>query len=111
MSRFPHALCTRGTFSSSTALPLSQAFRNGPSVVLPGLTCHDLGCSQPPVPSKTSVYDTCHGSCLHIEVTYSSSGAFQEPNINARTSWPNSEKHVDQEDAIEAYHGVCQANR
>ncbi|XP_040840603.1 unconventional myosin-Vb [Ochotona curzoniae] len=33
-----------------------------------------------------------------------------EPNINARTSWPNSEKHVDQEDAIEAYHGVCQAN-
>ncbi|XP_023589698.1 unconventional myosin-Vb, partial [Trichechus manatus latirostris] len=34
-----------------------------------------------------------------------------EPNINARTSWPNSEKHVDQEDAIEAYHGVCQTNR
>ncbi|XP_039767426.1 unconventional myosin-Vb isoform X2 [Ornithorhynchus anatinus] len=33
-----------------------------------------------------------------------------EPNINARTSWPNSEKHVDQEDAIEAYHGVCQTN-
>ncbi|KAM5305478.1 unconventional myosin-Vb-like [Glossophaga mutica] len=35
----------------------------------------------------------------------------EEPNINARTSWPNSEKHVDQEDAIEAYHGVCQTNR
>ncbi|XP_063087771.1 unconventional myosin-Vb isoform X2 [Cavia porcellus] len=34
-----------------------------------------------------------------------------EPNISARTSWPNSEKHVDQEDAIEAYHGVCQTNR
>nr|XP_013012542.1 unconventional myosin-Vb [Cavia porcellus] len=33
-----------------------------------------------------------------------------EPNISARTSWPNSEKHVDQEDAIEAYHGVCQTN-
>ncbi|XP_054982056.1 unconventional myosin-Vb isoform X1 [Sorex araneus] len=32
-------------------------------------------------------------------------------DINARTSWPNSEKHVDQEDAIEAYHGVCQTNR
>ncbi|XP_031221901.1 unconventional myosin-Vb isoform X3 [Mastomys coucha] len=39
------------------------------------------------------------------------SGKNMEPNINARTSWPNSEKHVDQEDAIEAYHGVCQTNR
>ncbi|XP_059563243.1 unconventional myosin-Vb [Myotis daubentonii] len=38
-------------------------------------------------------------------------GKSAEPNINARTSWPNSEKHVDQEDAIEAYHGVCQTNR
>ncbi|XP_021571446.1 unconventional myosin-Vb [Carlito syrichta] len=38
-------------------------------------------------------------------------GPSTEPNINARTSWPNSEKHVDQEDAIEAYHGVCQTNR
>ncbi|XP_051825591.1 unconventional myosin-Vb [Antechinus flavipes] len=37
-------------------------------------------------------------------------GRSMEPNINARTSWPNSEKHVDQEDAIEAYHGVCQTN-
>ncbi|XP_012931424.1 unconventional myosin-Vb isoform X1 [Heterocephalus glaber] len=37
-------------------------------------------------------------------------GKSTEPNINARTSWPNSEKHVDQEDAIEAYHGVCQTN-
>ncbi|XP_006837551.1 PREDICTED: unconventional myosin-Vb [Chrysochloris asiatica] len=38
-------------------------------------------------------------------------GKSPEPNIDARTSWPNSEKHVDQEDAIEAYHGVCQTNR
>ncbi|XP_054550028.1 unconventional myosin-Vb isoform X3 [Talpa occidentalis] len=38
-------------------------------------------------------------------------GKSTEPSINSRTSWPNSEKHVDQEDAIEAYHGVCQANR
>lgn len=38
-------------------------------------------------------------------------GKATEPNINARTSWPNSEKYVDQEDAIEAYHGVCQTNR
>ncbi|XP_060028315.1 unconventional myosin-Vb [Erinaceus europaeus] len=37
-------------------------------------------------------------------------GKSTEPNINARASWPNSEKHVDQEDAIEAYHGVCQTN-
>uniref|UniRef100_G1RLP1 Myosin VB n=1 Tax=Nomascus leucogenys TaxID=61853 RepID=G1RLP1_NOMLE len=37
-------------------------------------------------------------------------GRNAEPNINARSSWPNSEKHVDQEDAIEAYHGVCQTN-
>nr|XP_060617232.1 unconventional myosin-Vb isoform X1 [Anolis sagrei ordinatus] len=33
-----------------------------------------------------------------------------EPN-NMQTSWPNSDKHVDPEDAIEAYHGVCQTNR
>lgn len=38
-------------------------------------------------------------------------GKSMEPNIDARTSWPNSEKHVDQDDAIEAYHGVCQTNR
>ncbi|XP_049637542.1 unconventional myosin-Vb [Suncus etruscus] len=37
--------------------------------------------------------------------------AGRSTDINARTSWPNSEKHVDQEDAIEAYHGVCQTNR
>ncbi|XP_019577042.2 unconventional myosin-Vb isoform X2 [Rhinolophus sinicus] len=37
-------------------------------------------------------------------------GKSTEPNIVARTSWPNSEKHVDQDDAIEAYHGVCQTN-
>ncbi|XP_028342797.2 unconventional myosin-Vb-like, partial [Physeter macrocephalus] len=37
-------------------------------------------------------------------------GKGSEPSINARTSWPNSEKHVDREDAIEAYHGVCQTN-
>ncbi|XP_062828632.1 unconventional myosin-Vb isoform X4 [Anolis carolinensis] len=30
---------------------------------------------------------------------------------NIQTVWPNSDKHVDPEDAIEAYHGVCQTNR
>ncbi|XP_067320758.1 unconventional myosin-Vb isoform X2 [Anolis sagrei] len=37
-------------------------------------------------------------------------GRNMEPN-NMQTSWPNSDKHVDPEDAIEAYHGVCQTNR
>ncbi|XP_042304746.1 unconventional myosin-Vb isoform X2 [Sceloporus undulatus] len=38
-------------------------------------------------------------------------GRNMESNINMQTSWPNSDKHVDPEDAIEAYHGVCQTNR
>uniref|UniRef100_A0A8C8SS64 Myosin VB n=1 Tax=Pelusios castaneus TaxID=367368 RepID=A0A8C8SS64_9SAUR len=38
-------------------------------------------------------------------------GKNMESNINTYTSWPNSDKHVDAEDAIEAYHGVCQTNR
>ncbi|XP_054842778.1 unconventional myosin-Vb isoform X2 [Eublepharis macularius] len=37
--------------------------------------------------------------------------SLKESNINMQTSWPNSDKHVDPEDAIEAYHGVCQTNR
>ncbi|XP_053159330.1 unconventional myosin-Vb isoform X2 [Hemicordylus capensis] len=39
------------------------------------------------------------------------SGRNMESKINMQTSWPNSDKHVDPEDAIEAYHGVCQTNR
>ncbi|XP_032624082.1 unconventional myosin-Vb isoform X1 [Chelonoidis abingdonii] len=38
-------------------------------------------------------------------------GKNMDSNINTYTSWPNSDKHVDAEDAIEAYHGVCQTNR
>ncbi|XP_048359206.1 unconventional myosin-Vb-like isoform X1 [Sphaerodactylus townsendi] len=38
-------------------------------------------------------------------------GGNMESNIHMQTSWPNSDKHVDPEDAIEAYHGVCQTNR
>uniref|UniRef100_A0A670IUE5 Myosin VB n=2 Tax=Podarcis muralis TaxID=64176 RepID=A0A670IUE5_PODMU len=38
-------------------------------------------------------------------------GRNMESNSNMQTSWPNSDKHVDPEDAIEAYHGVCQTNR
>ncbi|KAJ6662958.1 hypothetical protein lerEdw1_010779 [Lerista edwardsae] len=38
-------------------------------------------------------------------------GRHLESAINMQTSWPNSDKHVDPEDAIEAYHGVCQTNR
>ncbi|XP_048359209.1 unconventional myosin-Vb-like isoform X4 [Sphaerodactylus townsendi] len=37
--------------------------------------------------------------------------SLKESNIHMQTSWPNSDKHVDPEDAIEAYHGVCQTNR
>ncbi|KAJ7335206.1 hypothetical protein JRQ81_013147, partial [Phrynocephalus forsythii] len=38
-------------------------------------------------------------------------GKNMETSINMQTSWPNSDKHVDPEDAIEAYHGVCETNR
>ncbi|XP_062984325.1 unconventional myosin-Vb isoform X3 [Elgaria multicarinata webbii] len=38
-------------------------------------------------------------------------GRNMESSISRETSWPNSDKHVDPEDAIEAYHGVCQTNR
>ncbi|XP_029436017.1 unconventional myosin-Vb isoform X3 [Rhinatrema bivittatum] len=31
--------------------------------------------------------------------------------MDSTASWPNSDKHVDQDDAIEAYHGVCETNR
>nr|XP_020669147.1 unconventional myosin-Vb isoform X1 [Pogona vitticeps] len=37
--------------------------------------------------------------------------SLKESSINMQTSWPNSDKHVDPEDAIEAYHGVCETNR
>ncbi|PKK23209.1 myosin VB [Columba livia] len=32
-------------------------------------------------------------------------------NITSNASWPNSDKHIDQEDAIEAYQGMCETNR
>ncbi|KAM6475025.1 unconventional myosin-Vb isoform 4-T4 [Liasis olivaceus] len=35
----------------------------------------------------------------------------EESKLNTQTSWPNSDKHVDPEDAIEAYHGMCETNR
>ncbi|XP_068780638.1 unconventional myosin-Vb isoform X1 [Struthio camelus] len=38
-------------------------------------------------------------------------GKNMETNINTHASWPNSDKHVDQEDAIEAYQGMCETNR
>ncbi|XP_063151900.1 unconventional myosin-Vb isoform X1 [Candoia aspera] len=38
-------------------------------------------------------------------------GRNMESNFSTQTSWPNSDKHVDPEDAIEAYHGMCQTNR
>ncbi|XP_068026623.1 unconventional myosin-Vb-like [Melanerpes formicivorus] len=31
--------------------------------------------------------------------------------ITTNASWPNSDKHIDQEDAIEAYQGMCETNR
>ncbi|XP_063151903.1 unconventional myosin-Vb isoform X3 [Candoia aspera] len=37
--------------------------------------------------------------------------SLKESNFSTQTSWPNSDKHVDPEDAIEAYHGMCQTNR
>ncbi|XP_069483066.1 unconventional myosin-Vb isoform X4 [Ambystoma mexicanum] len=35
----------------------------------------------------------------------------KESGIGSTASWPNSDRHVDPEDAIEAYHGVCETNR
>ncbi|KAF2982046.1 hypothetical protein EK904_000252 [Melospiza melodia maxima] len=32
-------------------------------------------------------------------------------SISPSASWPNSDRHVDQEDAIEAYQGMCETNR
>uniref|UniRef100_A0A8C0V6F9 Unconventional myosin-Vb-like n=1 Tax=Cyanistes caeruleus TaxID=156563 RepID=A0A8C0V6F9_CYACU len=32
-------------------------------------------------------------------------------NVSPNASWPNSDRHVDQEDAIEAYQGMCETNR
>uniref|UniRef100_A0A8D2M3G9 Myosin VB n=1 Tax=Zonotrichia albicollis TaxID=44394 RepID=A0A8D2M3G9_ZONAL len=32
-------------------------------------------------------------------------------SISPNASWPNSDRHVDQEDAIEAYQGMCETNR
>ncbi|XP_071658649.1 unconventional myosin-Vb-like isoform X2 [Patagioenas fasciata] len=32
-------------------------------------------------------------------------------NVTSNASWPNSDKHIDQEDAIEAYQGMCETNR
>ncbi|KAM6302570.1 unconventional myosin-Vb [Podargus strigoides] len=32
-------------------------------------------------------------------------------SITTNASWPNSDKHIDQEDAIEAYQGMCETNR
>ncbi|XP_068857962.1 unconventional myosin-Vb isoform X2 [Aphelocoma coerulescens] len=34
-----------------------------------------------------------------------------EESISPNASWPNSDRHVDQEDAIEAYQGMCETNR
>ncbi|KAL7975988.1 hypothetical protein Chor_011756, partial [Crotalus horridus] len=38
-------------------------------------------------------------------------GRNRESNLSTQTSWPNSDKHMDPEDAIEAYHGMCETNR
>ncbi|KAM3845124.1 unconventional myosin-Vb isoform 2-T2 [Vipera latastei] len=38
-------------------------------------------------------------------------GRKRESNLSTQTSWPNSDKHMDPEDAIEAYHGMCETNR
>uniref|UniRef100_T1DK53 MYO5B variant protein n=1 Tax=Crotalus horridus TaxID=35024 RepID=T1DK53_CROHD len=37
--------------------------------------------------------------------------SLKESNLSTQTSWPNSDKHMDPEDAIEAYHGMCETNR
>ncbi|KAI1240282.1 hypothetical protein IHE44_0011741 [Lamprotornis superbus] len=35
----------------------------------------------------------------------------ERESISPNASWPNSDRHVDQEDAIEAYQGMCETNR
>ncbi|XP_075442311.1 unconventional myosin-Vb isoform X2 [Ascaphus truei] len=34
-----------------------------------------------------------------------------DSTLNSEANWPNSDQNVDQDDAIEAYHGVCETNR
>ncbi|XP_070599668.1 unconventional myosin-Vb isoform X1 [Erythrolamprus reginae] len=42
------------------------------------------------------------------DLTYNS---LKESSFSTQTSWPNSDKHMDTEDAIEAYQGMCETNR
>ncbi|XP_036259538.1 unconventional myosin-Vb [Molothrus ater] len=35
----------------------------------------------------------------------------ERESISPNANWPNSDRHVDQEDAIEAYQGMCETNR
>ncbi|XP_071989360.1 unconventional myosin-Vb isoform X2 [Engystomops pustulosus] len=48
---------------------------------------------------------------LRTQIVNSAQQKDSEKNTDSEANWPNSNKEMDQDDAIEAYHGVCETNR
>ncbi|XP_072272556.1 unconventional myosin-Vb isoform X2 [Pyxicephalus adspersus] len=48
---------------------------------------------------------------LRTQIVNSAQQKDTEKNVDTEKSWANSDKEMDQDDAIEAYHGVCETNR
>lgn len=48
---------------------------------------------------------------LRTEIVNSAQQKDPDKNADSEANWPNSNKEMDQDDAIEAYHGVCETNR
>ncbi|XP_040192798.1 unconventional myosin-Vb isoform X2 [Rana temporaria] len=48
---------------------------------------------------------------LRTQIVNSAQQKDPEKNLDKEKNWANSDKEMDQDDAIEAYHGVCETNR
>ncbi|XP_018416500.1 PREDICTED: unconventional myosin-Vb [Nanorana parkeri] len=48
---------------------------------------------------------------LRTQIVNSAQEKDTEKNVDKEKNWANSDKEMDQDDAIEAYHGVCETNR
>ncbi|XP_053304206.1 unconventional myosin-Vb isoform X2 [Spea bombifrons] len=48
---------------------------------------------------------------LRTQIVNSAQQKDAEKSVDSETSWANSNRETEQDDAIEAYHGVCEANR
>ncbi|XP_077319138.1 unconventional myosin-Vb isoform X1 [Lithobates pipiens] len=48
---------------------------------------------------------------LRTQIVNSAQQKDSEKNVDKEKNWANSDKEMDQDDAIEAYHGVCETNR